>query len=220
MANFHTHLTAGLVASAAFGVACFTANAASASEAAVLFLVGTLGSLLPDIDLDHSRIGRWVFGALSGMGALLAVWLWEQFSNKDLVFWDRLALWGVAYFGLRAVVCGAFCRLTRHRGMVHSVPFMALFGLLLTLGGFYFFGLGAAFSWLLGLFLFGGALLHLLLDEIYSVDVRGLRIKKSFGTALKFFERKNKWRYVALYALLLGLLAFAPSGAALWAAFA
>ena len=29
-------------------------------------------------------------------------------------------------------------------------------------------------------------MIHLLLDEIYSVDITGARIKKSFGTALKF----------------------------------
>ena len=32
-----------------------------------------------------------------------------------------------------------------------------------------------------------GFLSHLLLDEIYSVDCHGLRLKKSFGTALKLW---------------------------------
>ena len=37
-----------------------------------------------------------------------------------------------------------------------------------------------------------GFLSHLLLDEMFSVDLRGTRIKRSFGTAMKF------WAPVAL----------------------
>ena len=49
-------------------------------------------------------------------------------------------------------------------------------------------GQPAAQAWLTGLFLFIGFLIHLALDEIYSVDVEGRTIKKSFGTALKLFD--------------------------------
>lgn len=37
-----------------------------------------------------------------------------------------------------------------------------------------------------------GGLIHLLLDEIYSVDLSNISIKRSFGTALKIAEFKNK----------------------------
>ncbi len=33
-----------------------------------------------------------------------------------------------------------------------------------------------------------GYIVHLVLDEIYSVDLKNRKIKKSFGTALKLFK--------------------------------
>ena len=36
-----------------------------------------------------------------------------------------------------------------------------------------------------------GFLTHLILDEVYSVDVMDTRIKASFGTALKLFDYKH-----------------------------
>ena len=36
-----------------------------------------------------------------------------------------------------------------------------------------------------GLFVSVGYVIHLVLDEIYSVDLTGARVKRSFGTALK-----------------------------------
>src|SRR5262249_50646196 len=52
--------------------------------------------------------------------------------------------------------------------------------------GYHLFGLATVTSWLIGCFVALGYMIHLLLDEIYSVDITGARIKKSFGTALKF----------------------------------
>jgi hypothetical protein len=37
----------------------------------------------------------------------------------------------------------------------------------------------------------GGYLTHLILDEIYSVDVMDTRVKASFGTALKLFDYRH-----------------------------
>ena len=51
---------------------------------------------------------------------------------------------------------------------------------------YHLFGLSTVSSWLVGCFVALGYMIHLLLDEIYSVDITGARIKKSFGTALKF----------------------------------
>jgi len=47
-------------------------------------------------------------------------------------------------------------------------------------------------SWLTGSFIFLGFILHLLLDEIYSVDFMGHRLKRSFGTALKLVDSKER----------------------------
>ena len=46
-----------------------------------------------------------------------------------------------------------------------------------------------------------GFMSHLLLDEICSVDLRGARVNKAFGTAIKFWA-PNPWTTLAIYLLL------------------
>src|SRR5947199_1343 len=55
--------------------------------------------------------------------------------------------------------------------------------------------LGMAFAVLIGFFS------HLLLDEICSVDLRGARLNKAFGTALKFWS-PSPWATLGVYSLL------------------
>ena len=57
-------------------------------------------------------------------------------------------------------------------------------------------------AWLTGLFVLIGFIIHLVLDEIYSVDVEGAVIKKSFGTALKLFDY-HSWRASGLMGIAL-----------------
>jgi len=45
-----------------------------------------------------------------------------------------------------------------------------------------------------------GYITHLTLDEIYSVDVMDTRIKSSFGTALKLFDRRHFYASVGMAA--------------------
>ena len=71
-------------------------------------------------------------------------------------------------------------------------------------------------SWFYGLFLFGGALVHLALDELYSVNLSNMRMKRSSGTAMKFYQPKDKWWYLLLYTLLAILVYFAPPFDAFW----
>ncbi len=58
-----------------------------------------------------------------------------------------------------------------------------------------------------------GYLSHLVLDEIYSVEwTHGLRLKSSFGTALKLFGQSG-WSNISVYAkllLLTGVIFFEP----------
>src|SRR5262249_42268793 len=58
-------------------------------------------------------------------------------------------------------------------------------------------------SWISGLFVFIGYLTHLTLDELYSVDLTGTKIKKSFGTALKIISTDMKATSLLLLATIL-----------------
>jgi hypothetical protein len=67
-------------------------------------------------------------------------------------------------------------------------------------------------AWLAAGFMSVGYLTHLILDEIYSVDVMDTRIKASFGTALKFVDAKH-WGHTAAMAVatVLAFLATPPT---------
>lgn len=65
-------------------------------------------------------------------------------------------------------------------------------------------------SWIAGFFTAGGYLTHLILDELYSVDLYGAKLKKSFGTALTFFSWHKPLPFLVLYATILGAWQFTP----------
>ena len=181
MADFSTHVF-GAAAVCSFGATfCAKLLALPMAEGLTLAVAGTVGGILPDIDLKVSWPSRLLFTLLGGITAL--TWL---FANVERL--TALELWLIAvgvFLVVRYPLHWLFHSLTVHRGALHSLAAVAMAGLAMTAGGTHLLGADAAFSWLLGLFLAGGYLLHLVLDELYSVDFTGMSIKRSFGTALK-----------------------------------
>ncbi len=216
MANFHTHLGVGALASVGVAAAGFSTQLYGLTTALLCAIIGTLGSLLPDIDLEHSRPAAQGFLVVSLITSTLITILYANRYSGDELILHSLMVWAVGFLVLRFGVFETFSRLTTHRGMVHSIPYMAVFALAVVCGAFYGLHLTAFVSWLFGLVLFIGSMVHLLLDEIYSVDAFGLRLKQSFGTAIKLFEKDKLVQYACLY-LVLGVLYYlAPPHQDLW----
>ena len=65
-------------------------------------------------------------------------------------------------------------------------------------------------AWLAAAFMFVGYMTHLILDEIYSVDVLNERIKSSFGSALKLFDSHAPIASAAMAAVVVGLFLVTP----------
>ncbi|MEC7118901.1 MAG: metal-dependent hydrolase, partial [Pseudomonadota bacterium] len=173
----------------------------------VCVVVGTIGGLLPDIDSNHSKpltVGFRIFSMLIAFG--MVIW----FSSR-LALLELLLVWAVTYYVMQQGVFKLFTQTTVHRGVIHSVPYTLLFGLITVYFCFYGVGLSAKESWLLGSFICFGALVHLLLDEAYSVDLMGVRIKRSFGTAFKFYQTRHWYWYALLYLTVWVGWYFAPS---------
>lgn len=210
MANFRTHLTVATTASIALAASGFYVHFFGLTTAVVCAIIGTIGGLLPDIDLDHSTPTKLGFLCASLIIATLIVIFYANAYDDSNLILDALVVWAVSFLIIRFGVLELFSRLTVHRGMVHSVPYMAMFGLLVVHGAFYGLQMTAFTSWVLGLFLFLGSLVHLTLDEIYSVNILGLKVKKSFGTALKLFELDKPLQYGVLYAIIVLLFFKAP----------
>ena len=181
MADFSTHVFSA-AALCSFGATfCTKLLALPMSEGLTLTVAGTVGGILPDIDLKVSWPSRLLFTLLGGVVAL--VWL---FANVERL--TALELW-LAAVGLFLVVRyplhWAFHSLTVHRGALHSLAAAAMAGLVTAAAAERLLGADAALSWLIAAFLAGGYVLHLVLDELYSVDFTGMKIKRSFGSALK-----------------------------------
>ena len=206
MADFRTHLIVGTAASGIGAGALLSIGLLSAAHAPACFALGAIGALLPDVDLDHSIPARVAFSLVALAGAFaLVLALAPRWSLAELAL-AGAAAWVV----LRHGVFGTINRWTVHRGLVHSLPAAAAFALATVLAAQRLYGLPVEAAWLAGGFLGAGFVVHLLLDEIYSVDLLGRRLKRSFGTALSFGDPRNLPGTLALYALAGGLYWLCP----------
>ena len=206
MANFNTHLAVASVGSGLCATVALAGHAAPNNYLLTLTLAGTIGGILPDIDLERAVPARMLFSVLGIVAAFIALFtLQEQHSIAEL--W---LVWLGAYFITRFGVYKAFERRTHHRGIFHSI-LAGVFFMILTADIFSrVLGQPPAQAWLTGLFLFIGFLIHLALDEIYSVDVEGRTIKKSFGTALKLFDTHSLGASAVMAVALVAVLLASP----------
>jgi len=184
MADFKTHTTVAAALSAPLAATAAMTGFASMREAVIYALAGTLGGLLPDIDADDSIAIRLVFRLFGALTAGLVVLYWMT----TLPHWQVLVLAGLGFMLVLYPMRWLFEQYTVHRGLLHSLLANALFTAISVLMAYHLFRLGARASWGVGGFVFFGATVHLLLDEIYSVDLTGMRVKRSFGTALKLTD--------------------------------
>jgi membrane-bound metal-dependent hydrolase YbcI (DUF457 family) len=153
------------------------------TDAAVLAAgLTTAGGMLPDLDSDSGVPVRELFGLAAAVGPLLLV---PRMVHAGLGREAVLAALLFGYVLIRYVVADVFRRLTVHRGMYHSIPAMLISGLLVYLA---YDSPDRGVRVLLAGGVMVGFLSHLVLDEVYSVDFRGLRpkLKASAGSALKF----------------------------------
>ena len=212
MANFNTHLNGAFAVSGIAALTIYKTGLIEDSGFLMCVALGTIGGLLPDLDSDNSTPIKLGFNLASFMFAFGLVMHWRD----ELSLLALMALWLAGYGFMRYVVFYIFTTMTVHRGVIHSVPYMAILGLGLTCLSYFVMDNALITSWFYGLFLFGGALVHLSLDELYSVNLSGMKMKRSSGTAMKFYQHRDKWWYLLLYAVLALLVYFAPPFEPFW----
>lgn len=212
MANFNTHLNGAFAVSATLGLVVYKAGLIDDSGFLLCVALGTIGGLLPDLDSDNSTPIKLGFNIAALIFAFGLVMHWRS----QLSLLALIVLWLAGYGFMRYLVFQLFTKVTVHRGIIHSVPYMAILGLGLIYLSYYGLQNAVNISWFYGLFLFLGAMVHLTLDEMYSVNLSGMTLKRSAGTAMKFYRHKDKWRYLLLYTILALLIYFAPPFAEFW----
>ena len=184
MANFNTHLFVASAASIGAALVAVDVHLITSADIPWLVFLGTLGGLLPDIDANNSRPVKLLFNVLALMGVAAALY---AFKNSYAPYLLLLIAAG-AYLFIRYGMFALFNGLTVHRGVFHSVLAVLFFSLLMTCISYYFLHWNVLHAWLNGIFIALGFIVHLLLDELYSTDLSNLRMKNSFGTALKLFS--------------------------------
>lgn len=207
MANFTTHMAVGTVVAGALGTLTLAADVVAPENVIAVTLAGAVGSVLPDIDLQDSRAARAMF---TGLGIFFSFSLLFAFATH-LSIAELWILWFGALAGIRYGLYALFHRLSVHRGNWHSLLAGVLMAALTAITFYFVLGRHQGVAWLAGGFMFIGYLVHLILDEVYSVDVGGHRLKASFGTALKFYDKRYPTAAIAMAAATVLALVVTPS---------
>lgn len=194
MANFTTHIAVGTLVSGALATVTLAADVVHPENLIAVTMAGVLGSVLPDIDLKDSRPSRAFFGGLAVFFSFVA--LFTTAGKYSIA--EMMLLWLGTLLFVRYFVKWVFHQMSYHRGIWHS--WLAAFFCALATAAFYYWVLkrNDGVAWLAGGFMLAGFLTHLVLDEIYSVDIMDTRIKASFGTALKVFDMKHPGHSIAM----------------------
>jgi hypothetical protein len=208
LASFNMHLSVGLSASGIAAITTMVANLASEKQVILYFVLGTVGSLLPDIDADNSTPLQIAFSLAS---MLLAFLLMFFFAGTFPSVIELALIWLATYLFFRWIIFALFTRLTTHRGIFHSVPAALFFGCLTAATTHGMMNFAPLQAWMSGIFVSYGYLVHLVLDEVYSVNVFGMRTRRSFGSAFKLYSSGSVPATLYMYLALLGAFFIAPS---------
>ncbi len=201
MADFKTHITFSTLAGIGYGGVAYAGYDLPLSTCILAGGLCSVSGMLPDVDSDSGVPLRESLAFAAAVVSMMMVDRFQQFGLSA----EMIVLSGAAtYLAVRFGFGEWLRRYTVHRGMFHSLPAAVIAGeltFLLASGDLSLrcYKAGAVVT---------GYLAHLVLDELFSVEwYRGrLRLKRSFGTALKLFGR-SWWPNLSAYAKL-GLLSW------------
>lgn len=201
MADFKTHISTSTVIGIGYGAAGYLRLDAPVATCVLAAGLCSVSGMLPDLDSDS---GVPVRETMAFAAAVVPMLMMDRFSHLGWSH-EMMVLAGmVMYLAIRFGVASIFKKYTVHRGMWHSIPAAATVGLLaflvcscddMTL------------RWYKSAAVVIGFLSHLLLDELWSIDIRRgrLHFKKSFGTAMKLYSG-SLWANFSTYGKLALLL--------------
>lgn len=186
MADFKAHLTSGLINGACFSFGGMLFKNLDPIDAGAVFIIGTTGGLLPDLDSDTGKPLALLFQLLSVLVPVLLYPYAKPFFRPDLPF--LICYFTTLYLLINYIICQLLKRLTKHRGIMHSIPFAVLCG---ELSFLLLFPSGLTLALFGGFAVFSGCMIHLILDELNSLSLKFgfiLVVKNSSGSALKLYS--------------------------------
>jgi len=183
VADFKSHITGSTLVGIGYGYWGVTSQSMSLESGMLAAGLCSVSGMLPDLDSDSGVPLRETSMFIAAVAPMLMI---DRFRDLGLSH-EAMALAAMlVYIAIRFIAVEFFKRYTVHRGMWHSIPAAASAGLLAYL-------LMPCHSESVRVYkslaVVLGFLVHLIMDEIWSIDVGGgFRLKRSFGTALKFFS--------------------------------
>ncbi len=204
MAGFKTHITTSTVLGVAYAGGAWFAFDVPPSTCIVAGGLCSISGMLPDLDSDSGVPVREMISLLAAAVPMLMLNRFKHLGlSEEMMACASIVIYCILRFGVAEI----FKRYTVHRGMWHSIPACAIAGLvtfLVVSGEDFNIRLFKTMAVVIGF------MSHLVLDEFWSVNVGlgGVRVKKSFGTAIKFYSN-SLWGTVSTYAklVLVALLA-------------
>ena len=185
MAAYREHITVSGTLGIAYAFSAVFALGFSITQAAIAAILTWIAGMLPDMDSQSGKPVRELFGVTAALAPLLLL----QHTNELGISDDRAMLFSLLlYGGVRYGGAAVLGKLTVHRGMFHSIPALVIAAEATFLS---YHSLEIRVRLLMAMGVALGFMSHLVLDEMYSVQWDGVRIKlsKSAGSAVKFFGR-------------------------------
>ncbi len=188
MAGFRTHITVSSMFGVGYAGVLHTMYGVPLPTAAVAGTLCGVAGMLPDLDSDGGIPLREVMSFAAATVPILFINRLESLElSRNTIVLISIGLYLFVRFG----VAGMIRKFTVHRGMFHSIPAVLIFGgITYLLTG----GRPVYERYIMAGGVMAGAMSHLILDEIYSIEFSSgrWRTKKSFGTALKFWGGSGK----------------------------
>ena len=207
MAGFKAHLAGGIASGAGISLIGFYLRGLSLTQAGAIFVVGSVGGLLPDLDSDTGKPLSFLFHLVSVL--IPSVLLIEAIQIGGVSPEFLICYFAISYLFINYLVCAIIKKITVHRGMMHSIPFALVCG---GIGYLLFLPSGKQFAMLAGLAVFLGCFVHLVLDELSSFKLKFGFIpipKKSSGSAFKLkSDSLGVTLFTYLILVIIGILVF------------
>ncbi len=202
MAGFKTHITVSTSLGVAYGTTALLAYDVPWPACVLAGGLCSVSGMLPDLD---SGPGVPLRESVAFAAAVVPMLLVDRLEHLGLAPESIVLVGGLIYLLIRFGAGKLLTRFTVHRGMFHSLPALAI------VGEFAYLICANESPWMRA---FNAAAVmigfasHLVLDEIWSIDLRHFRLKSSFGTAVKLWGEcwwSNALAYlnVAILALLI-----------------
>jgi len=206
--GFRAHIIGSSVVGAGYGAAAWYLGGMPPSTAALGAGLCAVSGMLPDLD---SGPGVPLRESVAFAAAVTPMLMISRFQEWGLPLEAMILAGAAIYLALRFGLSWLVENHSKHRGMLHSVPAAAIAGQITFLA---FASSEPLHRYYISGAVVVGYLTHLVLDEIWAVrqGLFGPKVKKSFGTALKFIG-PELWPNLAAYALVIVLGAFSAGDA-------